>query len=295
MDEPSSNAFFPKPGLYSRNRTRAKRSDLIADELLRWVLLTGRKPGDRLPQERDLMALFGGSRGTLREALKSLEVQGLVEVVTGPNGGARLTEVPEDRAMQLLTPYFYFRELDAHAIYQTRELLEPMMVRAAIDELTDDDFAAMQETIEICRRGLEGHSGAVVHRAAELQFHHIIANRVPNVLLRFFCVFMNHILYSMVTPKTVAQSGHQHFAEHVIEAHVAIVDALRERDADKAAARMLEHVREAAGMVEDMEIAFDRALIDQSMAASLDLVTALTGMSGINPRGPLTKKQEDTC
>lgn len=289
MDGPSSNAMYRKPGLYSRNRTRAKRSDLIADELLRWVLLTGRKPGDRLPQEKELMALFGGSRGTLREALKSLEVQGLVEIVTGPNGGARLTEVPEDRAMQLLIPYFYFRELDAHTIYQTRILLEPMMVRAAIDELTEDDFAAMQETIDICRRGLEGHSGAVAHRAAELQFHHIIANRVPNTLLRFFCIFMNHILYSMVTPKTVAQGAHQHFAEHVIDAHVTIIGALQARDADQAAELMLEHVQEAACMVEDMEIAFDRALIDQSMAASLDIVSAVTGMSAVDPRAALPK------
>lgn len=282
----------PLPGRYSLNRTRAKRSDLIAEELLRWVLLTGRKPGDRLPQEKDLMAMFGGSRGTVRETLKSLEVQGLVEIVTGPNGGARLTEVPEDKAMQLLTPYFYFRELDAHSIYDTRMILEPVMVTAAIDHLTEGDFDAMQQTIDICQRGIEGRLGPAVHRAAELQFHHIIANRVPNALLRFFCIFMNHILYSMVTPKSVAQGEQAHFADHVVHAHGDILDALRRRDAAAASELMLEHVREAATMVENMEIAFDRALIDQSMAASLDLATAVNGMSGIDPRGQVPRSTD---
>lgn len=277
-DSPAS--LFMRSG---RLRTRAKRSDLIAEELLRWVLLTAKKPGDRLPQEKELMEMFGSSRGTIRETLKSLEVQGLVEIVTGPQGGARLTEVPEERAMQLLTPYFYFRGLSAHAIYDTRLMLEPLMVRAAIDKLTDQDFAALQQTIDICKAGLTGNVDVVSHRAAELQFHHIIANRVPNALLRFFCIFMNHILYSVVTPKSVAQGEHHDFSEHVVHAHQDIMDALVARDVEAAARLMEEHVREAASIVENMEIAFDRALIDQSMAVSLDIATALRGMTATYP------------
>ncbi|WP_342644102.1 FadR/GntR family transcriptional regulator [Rhodoligotrophos ferricapiens] len=284
----------PAIGRYARQRTRAKRSDLIAEELLRWVLLTGKSPGDRLPQEKELMEMFGGSRGTVREALKSLEVQGLVEVVTGPNGGARLTRVPEDRAMQLLTPYFYFKDLDAEAIYQTRLVLEPVMVRAAIDHLTEADFTAMRQTIEVCCDGMEGRANPAAHRAAELQFHHIIANRVPNALLRFFCIFTNHILYSMVTPKAVVQGEQHAFAHHVVHAHVEIIEALEARDAKRASMLMLEHIRTAAGMVEDMEMAFHQAFIDQSMAASLDIIATVTGMSAFDPRPkPASRQTKD--
>jgi DNA-binding FadR family transcriptional regulator len=53
--------------------------------------------------------------------------------------------------MQLLTSYFYFRELGAHAIYETRLELEPLMVRAAIDHLTAEDFATLRGTIDLCR------------------------------------------------------------------------------------------------------------------------------------------------
>jgi hypothetical protein len=86
-----------------------------------------------------------------------------------------------------------------------------------------------------------------------------------------------------VTPKSVAQGEQRHFAEHVVEAHQETLDALEARDADRAADLMSEHIHEAAAMVENMEIAFDRALIDQSMAVSLDLATAVGGMTGISP------------
>jgi GntR family transcriptional repressor for pyruvate dehydrogenase complex len=263
----------------ARHTSRVKRSDLIAEELKRWTILAGKGPGDRLPQEKELMEMFGCSRGTMRETLKVLEVEGLVEVVTGPQGGARLTRVPEERAMQLLTPFFYFRELKAGGIYATRLLLEPLMVRAAIDHLTDHDFAALRQTIEICRKGMVGLVDVASHRAAEIQFHTIIANRVPNILLRFYCLFANYVLYAFVTPKAVAQGANEPFGGHVVHAHEDIVDALAARDAERAVALMIAHLREAADMVEDIEMSFDKAVLEQSLPSSLDLVAAMSGTS----------------
>lgn len=272
------------PRALASARHKAKRSDLIAEELLRWILLTGKQPGDRLPQEKELLEIFGCSRGTLREALKSLEVQGLVTMVTGPKGGARLTEVPEDRAMRLLTTYFCFQKLDARAIYEVRLMLEPLMVRAAIDHLTPADFAAMRRTIAVCDHGRSGAVDAASHRAAEIQFHQIIAHRVPNAFFRFFCVFMNHALYSMVTPKAVAHGKMEPFADHVIHAHEEIVAALERRDAEQAVHLMREHVREAGEYVQDMELSFHRALFDPALSQQLNIADAMERLSSHDPR-----------
>lgn len=271
----------------ARHTSRVKRSDLIAEELKRWTILAGKGPGDRLPQEKELMEMFGCSRGTMRETLKVLEVEGLVEIVTGPQGGARLTRVPEERAMQLLTPYFYFRELSAGGIYATRLLLEPLMVRAAIGHLTTDDFAALRQTIDICHRGMHGQVDIPAHRAAEIQFHTIIANRVPNILLRFYCLFANYVLYAFVTPKAVAQGANEPFGGHVVHAHDGILDALEAGDAERAVALMTEHLREAAKMVEDIEMSFDKAMLDQALPPSLDLVAAMsrTSITAVPPAG----------
>ena len=70
------------------NLPRQKRSDLMVEEIKRWIVAEGKKPGDRLPKERDLIAIFGVSKGTVRESLKSLEVQGLIRISNGPQRGS---------------------------------------------------------------------------------------------------------------------------------------------------------------------------------------------------------------
>ena len=62
-----------------------KRGDLMVEEIKRWIAERRLGPGDKLPKEDELQELFGVSKGTAREALKSLEVQGLVTVSTGPS------------------------------------------------------------------------------------------------------------------------------------------------------------------------------------------------------------------
>jgi GntR family transcriptional repressor for pyruvate dehydrogenase complex len=253
-------------GLLGRS-PRSKRSDQIAEDLKRWIAMTGKKPGDRLPQERELITLFSSSRGTVREALKSLEVQGLVEVVSGPNGGARLVRVPEDRSMQLLTNYFYFQDISAADIYELRRAIEPLVVRAVIDVLTPEDFAGLRQTIDICRKGVEGKLDIATHRIAELRFHQILADRVPNPILRFYALFLIHLVFSFVTPKSVAQGQHETFSSHVIASHEALLQALEKRQAEKAAKLMGSHMHDAACLVGDMESAFDRTLVDSLQSA----------------------------
>jgi len=62
------------------NLRTAKRGDLMVEEIKRWIVERRIGPGDKLPKEGELQTLFGVSKGTAREALKSLEVQGLVTV-----------------------------------------------------------------------------------------------------------------------------------------------------------------------------------------------------------------------
>lgn len=69
-------------------RRRQKLAELISDDIKRWIATEGMTEGDRLPNEKTLMELYGCAKGTVREALKILEVEGLVTLKTGPGGGA---------------------------------------------------------------------------------------------------------------------------------------------------------------------------------------------------------------
>jgi GntR family transcriptional repressor for pyruvate dehydrogenase complex len=242
----------------STRGVRLKRPDLIAEEIKRWILTSGLSPGDRLPREPELISFYSCSRGTIREALKSLEVQGIVEVIPGPSGGARVLEADINRAADLLRNLFYFESLSAADLYSLREVLEPLVVEEVVKKLSDADFERLDATIEICKKGHKGLISVENHRFAEIDFHVILANRVPNRLLRFFALFVLSLLRTLVTPKAVAQGADDVFSCHTIDAHVDILTALRSGDRAKARSVMRHHIVQAGKMVDKIEATFDR-------------------------------------
>jgi len=83
-----------------RARKRPKLSDLVVEDVKRWIVTERKQPGDRLPNEKELVELFGVSKSTMREGLKALEVRGLIKTRTGPAGGAYLQQVSLDQHIQ---------------------------------------------------------------------------------------------------------------------------------------------------------------------------------------------------
>src|SRR5260370_16283779 len=77
-------ANLRSPHLRSPHLRAPKRGDLVVEEIKRWIAERRLGPGDKLPKEDELQTLFGVSKGTAREALKSLELQGLVTISPHP-------------------------------------------------------------------------------------------------------------------------------------------------------------------------------------------------------------------
>ena len=176
------------------NLRSQKRGDLVVEEIKRWIAERRLGPGDKLPKEDELQTLFGVSKGTAREALKSLEVQGLVTVSTGPAGGATIGEVPLERAFQLLQNYLFFREMDVAQIYAVRRLLEPELAAGAVPHLTKEHFEALERSIATCAPQPASKEEALAQRQEDLHFHDVLAAANPNMLLRFMCQVINHLL-----------------------------------------------------------------------------------------------------
>src|SRR5215470_2875014 len=162
-----------------------KRGDLVVEEIKRWIAERRLAPGDKLPKEEELQALFGVSKGTAREALKSLEVQGLVSVSTGPAGGATIGEVPLERTFQLVQNYLFFRDLNVAQIYAIRRILEPELAAGAVAHLTEEHFAALEQSFTSCAPTPETAAQARAQRQEDLHFHDVLAAANPNPLLRF--------------------------------------------------------------------------------------------------------------
>lgn len=251
-----------------------KRSDMVVEQIKSWIVDEGLRPGDRLPQEKELIEHFGVSKGTMREALKSLEVQGLIRVSTGPKGGASVASVSLPRSMQLLANYFYFQDLTLPQIYAVRRLLEPELAATVTEHLTEADLHALENSVNLCShppadRGMEHQQ-----RLAELDFHDILANACGNEFLAFNCRFMNSLLKNCTVIKKIYGGEAQHvsparvrkLAADGLHAHQALLEAFRARNPARVRKLMLEHIVAAEQHMVALEAVLVARFMDEQPA-----------------------------
>lgn len=242
----------------SRNSaTRAirqlKRSDLVAQEIKRLITEKNLSPGDRLPRESELQAQFQVSKGTIREALKALEVQGLVTISTGPSGGGTIAEVPLDRTLQFMQNYLFFQEVTIDDIYTVRQMLEPELAAGAVPHLTEADFEALEHSISCCDP-TQSQEDLLTQRREDVNFHDILAAANPNPFLRFTCELINEMIRQLIVfGNRTPQTEHRRFGEANAQFHREIVQAARARDAEKVRVLMQRHMQDAASSVKRMK------------------------------------------
>ena len=156
-----------------RNRNRAqKTAEIIKD----WILELKLMPGDRLPQEHELIDRLQVSKGTTREALKIMETQGLIRTRTGPGGGAFVSEMSSDTAYSLLATHFFFQEISIEDIYALRITLEPMLAAAVCVSITDDQIDLLREKMTYYAYPPASIEEEQSQREKELEFHELLAD-----------------------------------------------------------------------------------------------------------------------
>jgi GntR family transcriptional regulator, transcriptional repressor for pyruvate dehydrogenase complex len=232
-----SEAFTPS--------RRIKRADQIVDSIKRWVVVNGKQPGERLPNERELMAQFDCAKGTVREALKSLEVQGLISIRTGPNGGAVLVSVPYELTSQLLRNFLHFESLNGPDIYALRTLVEPEIAAQVTPLLSEDDLSRLDALVERCAHPARDFDERIAQRIAELEFHVVLAERCTNPLLAFIGRFLNDLIRDLVIFKKARLPEQREFSCANLDYHRQLMAAFRAGNAPDARALMLEHMRSA--------------------------------------------------
>lgn len=239
-----------------------KRADLIVDEIKRWIVAERKQPGDRLPTEKALIELFGCSKGTIREALKSLEVQGLVSVKTGPQGGASLVSVSYEHAAQPLRNYLHFQNITGRQLYALRKVLQPELAASVVGRLAGEDFAELERSVAICASPARDNAERQAQRLAELDFHVTLAKRCPDPLLALMCRFLDDLLRDLVIYRKVRLPEQRAFSRSNLDYHRALVDAYRKEDVAAVRKLMIEHMEEA----EHYNIELDALLADSMLA-----------------------------
>jgi GntR family transcriptional repressor for pyruvate dehydrogenase complex len=210
-------------------------------EQIRMAIFDGRfKPGDKLLSEKELIEKFRVSRGTLREALRSLESSGVLEIRKGVSGGAYITEIGIERAKENFVDFFHFKKLSLEHLIEVRLMLEPPIAAKVALAITSEDLKQLQASIDRCGHEMKpGVTGA--QREGFLEFHHIIAGVTGNPILTFL---LDVIKKLPVDGLDIGKKPTRKFSQEVLKAHSRIYEALLQRNPKRAREEMTRHILE---------------------------------------------------
>lgn len=233
------------PAIIPSRTDRLSRPQQVAEAIKQWVMDNGWQPGDRLPSELDLIARFGMAKGTIREAIRILEAQGLVKSRTGPGGGVFVHQVSEARATALLGNYFYFQQLSIDDIYQIREALEPELAASLAGRLDAAQLAALEAVMTGYAQPARDAEEEREQHIASLRFHALLAEMSGNPLLRFLIRFTANMLAEITVARGLYQHPNRELWASGIDYQSRLIAALREGNAVAARRILADHMRNA--------------------------------------------------
>ncbi|MFB9151407.1 FadR/GntR family transcriptional regulator [Roseovarius ramblicola] len=242
---------------------RPSRPVQVAEAIKDWVVDEGLQPGDRLPGETDLIARFGMSKGTVREAMRILEAQGIIKTRTGPGGGSFVHEVSRQRAKALLGNYFYFKNLTIGDIYQLRLALEPELSASLAGKLGEDVLQELEANIAEYSEPATTLEEEREQHVASLRFHAILAEQSENPLLGFAIDFMVNLLTDLTVYRRLYSPPNRELWQQGRDHQQYLVKALRVGDAERARAVMTDHMKTAWALMRQQEVEMRKRFISE--------------------------------
>ena len=242
--------------------SRASRPLHVAESIKGYVVSNALQPGDKLPNEAELIELFGMAKGTIREAMRILEAQGLVKTRTGPGGGCFVHEVSETRTRALLANYFYFRHLTISDIYQLRKQLEPELVASLAGKLDTAAIAELQSITEQYETPPQNKEEDRQHHEASLRFHATLAAHAQNHFLGFIIGFMAEILSEVTTTRRLFEPPNHQLWARGREFQLKLLRALEDGNEHQAREIMTQHMVFAENLMQQQELRVERKFGD---------------------------------
>jgi DNA-binding FadR family transcriptional regulator len=220
---PSNPGFVPIAPQRAFEEIAAQIRALVADGKL--------KPGDRLPPERELAVRFDVSRNTLREALRSLELSGMIELRKGATGGAFVLPGGSGVIVNGLRDLYHLGAITPEQLTEARVWLSEIVVRVACERATEADLQALEANIAAATRA--DKAGNFAERATlHRQFHKILASITRNPVIEITMEGVMEVLGQFI--ERIGPSENP----FTLPSRRRLMKHLRARDADAAVAEM---------------------------------------------------------
>lgn len=213
-----------------------KPYDLLAEQLREAILAGEIAEGQSLPPERELVERTGLTRGSVREALKQLAAEGLVQTRPGRFGGNKVTLPGKEVVANSLAQFVRGRRTPLRSLNETREVIEPALARLAAIYRTEDDLIEIKDLHQELTESVADFQS---FSRANMQWHKAVAHASGNELLS---AVLEAISYGVAVSTTVDRYDDEVTRHQVIRVHSKITDAIENRDGAAAERHMGDHL-----------------------------------------------------
>jgi DNA-binding FadR family transcriptional regulator len=233
----------------AKRAPKIKAAERVAAELRRDIATGVLRAGDRLPSERLLQEQFDISRPTLREALRLLESESLIEVARGQHGGGRVCVLDIKVAARQVGVYLQMEGTTLQDVWIARSAIEPAAAGLLAKNGSRTAILKMEENIAAAYAAL---GDPTEYGALTTQFSDIITDYCGNRTLKTFARLVEDIVRRQhvdVTVKTYAQKGVEHMRKLNIRGREKLLELIRTGNADGAEAFWKKHLEGSGAVV----------------------------------------------
>lgn len=190
------------------------------------------KPGQKLPTETEMAKRIGVSKFSMREALRVLEAQGLIDITQGRR--TRVSGPSAKPSTEILSMALRRSKSSLLDLVEARESLEVAIVRLAALRAEISHIDTMRKTIE----EIDGNRGNLqICVQKDLEFHDALVQATGNIVFEWMLAPLAELLRES-RRKTILSAG----VDRVLDGHRSILEAVAERNPDKASECMRVHL-----------------------------------------------------
>jgi GntR family transcriptional repressor for pyruvate dehydrogenase complex len=217
--------------------THKRFSDQIVTQIVQLIKEGRLKPGDTLPSERKMAQNFGVSRPPLREALKTLEAMGFLEILQRHRVRVKSFASPD-----FYNPLAKALDNDASMIFQLieiRKIFESWAAATASKVATEKE---LKELEEICRQIKNDFERDELGVDSDVKLHLAIYRATHNTVLTHLAFTLLELLRQAQTMTRKVMLADEKNKAMLLKQHASIVEAIKERNPSKARRAVLSHL-----------------------------------------------------
>ena len=227
-----------------KNLGRKKAYEEVADQIRERIFAQHLRLLDRLPTERDLAEQFGVSRVVVREAIRTLELSGMLKVKKGVKGGIFVAQDYDRPISDSIVNLLAMGEATLENLFELRELLEPFAASRAATVGTDQDYERLADVL--AEAELLFAEGANI-RHLNIKFHKLVIRMSRNPILS---VVGETVL--VLLNERIKHIPSRDSSKAVLDTHRKILSALRARNPSRAKAIMAKDIQVVGGRLASM-------------------------------------------